>query len=351
MSGDSSEQKTRPASQQKLRKQRREGQVPQARKPAGYASTAIAIGTLLVLAPMMHGALEAYLDGLMHSLGGPLKPVLPERLQALSTLIFRLTAPIFLVAVVGAVLLTFLFLKGIPFSAAPLKPDFSRLNPASGFKRIFGMRSLIEVGSEFVVLLVWLGAATLVLAGLIRPILAMHGCGLSCMGPIATTIAHRLAWLAIGVCTLLVGLELILQRGIFLHEQRMTETEHKREVKDQYGSPEIRSERRRLQREARDEAEAQRIHAGIDRANMCFFTHDNAVAIRYHPKQVPLPRVAAVARGRDAALALRHQVASNGFRELQDAAITDGCLAVRPGMPVPERVFADLAQGMSKLHR
>jgi flagellar biosynthetic protein FlhB len=52
-------------------------------------------------------------------------------------------APLFLALVVIAILAN-VAQTGPVFTFHPLKPDFDRLNPASGFKRVFSMRTLFE---------------------------------------------------------------------------------------------------------------------------------------------------------------------------------------------------------------
>ena len=129
----------------------------------------------------------------------------------------------------------------------------------------------------------------------------------------------------------------------------MTKTEVKREQKDSYGSPEVRSARGRAKQEAIAESEAPK-YAGAEKANLCFFTEDGAVGIRYHPQSTPIPRVTAIAKGREAALALRKQLRDGGRRELEDATITNSCALIRPGMPVPTSVYADLGRGINKMY-
>src|SRR5918992_2662059 len=54
-----------------------------------------------------------------------------------------LLAPVFAVVLIAGVLAS-LLQTGPVFSFEPLKPDFDRINPASGFKRLFSMKLLFE---------------------------------------------------------------------------------------------------------------------------------------------------------------------------------------------------------------
>jgi type III secretion protein U len=352
MSDDSSEAKTRPASQQKLRKQRREGQLPQTNKLVSLGTTAVGLGATLALLPGIVVTLTDFFDSTFRRMNMPLAQTRAPMLSDLALTLFNAVMPVIAAVVITAVALTVLYLKGIPFSATPLIPNFNKLNPAKGLTRMFGKRSWIESGIGLVQILLWVGMGGTILLGMLHPMLALHACGLACADTVVETLGRRLVYAAIVFCVVMMGLDMLVQRFLYAQDQRMTNTEYKREQKDQHGTREMRSERRRLRQEAQSESDALAEHAGIDRANMCFFTADNAVAIRYHPKQAPMPRVAAVGIGRDAAIALRKAVADNGFRETEDSVITDNCLRVRPGMGVPERIFQDLALGMGRIfHR
>ena len=61
------------------------------------------------------------------------------------------------VAIFAIVLLFELLQTGIVFSAQPLKPDFSRLNPAKGLKRVFSKRMLIETAKNVLKFAVYVG--------------------------------------------------------------------------------------------------------------------------------------------------------------------------------------------------
>ncbi|MEP5761249.1 MAG: EscU/YscU/HrcU family type III secretion system export apparatus switch protein [Litoreibacter sp.] len=72
-------------------------------------------------------------------------------------------------------------------------------------------------------------------------------------------------------------IDLVVQRALFLDEQKMTETERKNEQKDQHGTPEVRQERRRRMRES---ARSKRDPV-LGNATMCFFYEDRAVGIEF----------------------------------------------------------------------
>lgn len=348
MSGDTTEAKTRPASQQKLRKQREKGQVAQTSKMVSLATTALGLGAAIVLLPGIVGSLSDFFETAFRQMNTPVAQSRAPVLDSFADTLIYAIGPIYGAVTATAIALTVIFHKGIPFSVTPLKPDFNRINPAKGLKQMLGKRTWIEVGIGLVQIILWAALSGVIVWVMLQPMLALHSCGLPCAGVVAKTVFSRLVYAGIGFCLIMIGLDMLVQRYLYAQDQRMTKTESKREQKDDSGSPEVRSARNRLRKEAMQEAES-RQYAGVAMANMCFFTADNAVAIRYHPQEAPLPRVAVVARGRKAALALRKEIADIGYTELEAAAITDKCLSVRPGAPVPSNIYSDLALGINKL--
>jgi len=54
-------------------------------------------------------------------------------------------------------------LRGPIFTTHPLKPDFSKINPGKGLKRIFSMRTLKEAGKNIVKMSIYIGATYLLI--------------------------------------------------------------------------------------------------------------------------------------------------------------------------------------------
>src|SRR5258706_5967982 len=65
-------------------------------------------------------------------------------------------------AVIALVVLLFEIVQtGVVFSAKPLTPDFSRLNPANGLKRVFSLRLMIETFKNILKLSIYTGVSFL----------------------------------------------------------------------------------------------------------------------------------------------------------------------------------------------
>src|SRR6266542_4950478 len=156
--------RTEPATPFKLEEAKRRGQVA---KSLDFIS--------LVMLSAFLAALYAWADdlarfGLRLSVGALesgaelafTPPVAAAWLGKISLATLALVAP-FLAAAVLAAVVANLVQTGAVFSACPLKPDFQRLNPALGFKRLFSLKVLVETGKTILKLVLFAGVAYLAL--------------------------------------------------------------------------------------------------------------------------------------------------------------------------------------------
>ncbi|MEI9851965.1 MAG: EscU/YscU/HrcU family type III secretion system export apparatus switch protein [Sphingomonas sp.] len=220
-----------------------------------------------------------------------------------------------IVAVV--LLLEMLQLRGLVFTAHPLKPDFSRLNPAKGLKRLFSPRMLKETLKTLLKTGVYCAAAWWVLRDSVGRFGEIAGDGerlAAAMGAAGLRLVLVFAAIAVGF----VILDLVLVRGEFLKQMRMSRREVTRETKDREGDPRLRSRRRQLHAEYASQSRGIGDLAGSDLviANPEHF----AVALRYDPERMSAPTVSAKGRNRFA-LALREEAFRLGIPVL-----------VRPGL-------------------
>ena len=125
----------------------------------------------------------------------------------------------------------------------------------------------------------------------------------------------------------------------------MTQSESKQEAKEMGGSQEVKQEQRRLRNEAMEGAEA----SSIDKANMCFFWKDSCVAIRYHPKLAPVPRVAAKAKSKAKSEKLRKVIRENGFREVESLAVVETCINTPIGNAIDKAGQTALVEGLTTM--
>ena len=341
----SSEAKKHPASDQKLRKQREEGNIANGAEIANVAGTVASLVILIGLAPYILSHLRAAFDVPVVTYDYPFVTAVDAVVPTIGKILLLAVAPVVLVGSVGSIITSMVHNKGVLFSVKAITPKLERISPIAGFKRMFGKRTWVEVGTTLLRLAVWFCAGAFFLWQIFAALFELDSCGLGCTVGIIFHILWRLLATLLILLIILIATEIIIQRNLFLHEQRMTDTEVKKEQKDNFGSNEVRQERQRVRQEDAELAES----TGVDKANMCFYFGDMCIAVRYHPEHVKVPQITAKGTSAKKSAALRAKVADNGFPELEHEAVIKASTKSQVGHNVGEEMHAPLIDAMTKL--
>jgi flagellar biosynthetic protein FlhB len=210
-------------------------------------------------------------------------------LREASTLALSALLPI-LGSLVAVVLLAGIAVGGWNFSPAALAPDFTRMSPMSGFKRLFGLRGASELGKALLKCAVVGGVATGIIAGLFPQALALgHMSASTAIGRGAGLMSVAFVWLCASL-VLVAAVDVPLQLFQFKRALRMTRQELRDEAKESDGRPETKQRIRQLQQTI---ARRRMMHkvplADVVIVNPTHF----AVALKYDPKNMRAPRVLA----------------------------------------------------------
>lgn len=228
--------------------------------------------------------------------------------RALGTML-TLAIPFFGTVLVAAVLSN-VAQAGIVLSVEPLKPDWSRLSPTAGFKRLFSVQVLFVAGRSALKLVLLSWVVYLALKGLVPHFYALAG-----LPPAVAlrTLLGDIASLGLEICLMLwfiAILDLVYTRRHFATQMRMSRREVKEEVKHREGDPRIRARLRELRREMLKRSMALRKTSQAD-VLITNPTHV-AVALRYVHGQMPAPQLIAKGAGLLAAamrrIAARHRI-------------------------------------------
>src|ERR1700712_236243 len=144
MSGQDAQDRNLPASARKIRKAREDGQVPRSRDLGHFVAMGLAAALLFTAMPALSNYTQHILvDGLTFDRAVVLSPqVAGEHALGIFTrglMVVLIVGTLFMVAGVGANLA----LGGWNFSVKAMAPNFGRLNPISGFARLFDKQHLI----------------------------------------------------------------------------------------------------------------------------------------------------------------------------------------------------------------
>jgi len=218
-------------------------------------------------------------------------------------------SPLLAILVLAALLGNFLQV-GPVFSTEVLKPDFQRLNPAAGLRRIFSGRTLFELIKVLAKLLLFGLVTYLILKGLFARLPHFYRIPVAeYPGALRHEVLRLLGALA-GTAVAIALADLVFSRWEFGRRMRMSRRELREELKRREGDPQIRSRRRAAMRELRKRAAAL---GRVKDADVLITNPTHyAVALKYRRGKAAAPEVIAKGSGNMAQamreLAFRHRV-------------------------------------------
>ena len=201
--------------------------------------------------------------------------------------------PLMLVLAAAAAL-SILVQTGFIFSMHSLKPDYSRLNPANGFKRIFSRQTLYELGKNIVKLAVYPVLALIVIVVAARYALLSDGDPRAIAALLGSTSITLLFWLLAGMAVF-AAVDLLFVRRQFSKKMMMSRRELREEIRQREGDSRIKQRRKQLSRELLKRSRSLRQLRGAD-VLLTNPTHV-AVALRFEPASMLAPKVVSKGAG------------------------------------------------------
>lgn len=257
--------------------------------------------------------------------------------------LFMLSPLLFTVAVAGV--LANLLQVGPIFSFHPLKPDFKRINPAEGFKRVFSMKTLFEAAKTLLKVTIFAAVGYLLLSDLMPMMMSLLGVPAVRYPRFLVDVSLGLFGKLLIAATIIAVLDLLFSRRDFLKRMRMSRRELKDEVKRREGDPLVRAKVRQLQRELRQKARGlgRTKDADVVIVNPTHF----AVALKYDRGRMDAPQVLARGAGKIAlrmiAVARRYRVPVVQHKSLAQLLFWKGS----EDAPIPEAAYERVAHIMA----
>ena len=287
--------KTEPPTPFKLNKARQEGFVARGLDLGFATSLAALIGYLWMFGPRLAGMVmlssKRTLVAASTAAAGS-----SEIGQIVGAMLAAVVQPLlFMFGTVFAVVLVFEIVQtGFVFSFKPLTPNFGKLNPANGFKRVFSARQLIETGKNVVKLAVYTALAALTILDA-RTVVVPAITDASALADALGRMGFRLLVLFAGAAVVVAIIDQIIARRDFLKRMRMTRQETRRESRDREGDPRFKQRRRQIHREY---AKLSKSLKNVRNADVLITNPTHyAVALSYDAGSMNAPRV--VAQGAD----------------------------------------------------
>ena len=198
-------------------------------------------------------------------------------------------APLFLLTVVGAIVAP-IMIGGFNFTGKPLQPNFEKMDPLKGIKRIVSVQGLAELVKAVLKSLV----VGLVIWWVLRHeqdrLFALIAMPVEAGVP---EMMHELlaaSLMIIGGMALIAAIDVPFQLWQYYKKLRMTKEELKQEGKEQEGSPEVKGRIRHQQREAA----RRRMMQDVPKADVVVTNPTHfAVALKYDSSRMAAPQVVA----------------------------------------------------------
>ncbi|MCE3252433.1 MAG: flagellar biosynthesis protein FlhB [Cellvibrio sp.] len=292
---DSSQEKTEEASSRKIEKAREEGQIPRSRDLTTTAVLMVAAIGILFFAEFM----GSKLIGLTRDNFILNRETIYDPNAMIAHLVSAIYDGLFSIAPLMALLLIVsiagpIALGGWNFSGKAMEPKLSRMDPLAGLKRMFSVKSLIELLKALGKVLVILGATIWLLKFYAQDMFRLVD------ESVGNAIIHSLeisifATIALSATTILIAvIDVPLQIYEYNKKLKMSRQDQKDEAKDTEGKPEVKGRIRQLQREMAQ----RRMMGNVPQADVVITNPEHfSVALKYDPENMETPLM--IAKGGD----------------------------------------------------
>lgn len=342
-------EKSLPASPLKRQRARDDGKVARSQDLSSAFAMLVALAVLRYLGmPLFTQLLTA--TSYFFGEADTMLPVF-DNLQYLTlTSLWHLAAallPFMLLMMLGGIIINVMQV-GLLFTGKPLVPDFTKVNPFSGFANLFSLRALVELLKS----VLKVGAVAYITWITVRDH-AYDYVYLMDLTPVALLPAvgamiFALWWRVVLLFLVLGLLDYGFQRWQYERGLMMTVQEAREELREYEGDPRIKQRIRQIQRRIA----MQRMMAEVPRADVIITNPVRfAVALRYDPTKMLAPVVVAkgarilAERIRD--IAVEHDVPIVQKPELARSLYR----TVDAGQPIPEPLFRAVAEVLAYVYQ
>ncbi|WP_245863547.1 flagellar biosynthesis protein FlhB [Petrotoga halophila] len=339
--------KTEDPTPRRLEKAREEGNIPQSNEfNMAVSFLSISLFLWIIFEPLLNDIFKMFYDYLSLDLDFSPTDLLGYEISAHMNLYIKLIL-FFVVAVVVSTLLGMIQTKFL-FTFKSLKLDLSKINPIKGFKRLFSLRSVMELVKALLKLTI-LGLLTY---NIIRAnwykILSLAGEETAFSFNVIFDLVINILF-QLGIALLLLSLfDFWYQRYEYKKELKMSKYEVKQERKEIEGNPEIKQRQRELMRNLARSRMMQKVpEADVVVTNPTHY----AVAIKYKPEEMNAPIV--VAKGKDeVAFKIRDIAFKHGIPILERPALAREIYEkVDLNEEIPEDLYTVVAEVLAYVYK
>ena len=298
--GDDGQEKTEDPSQKRLDKAKEDGEVLSSKELQVFMTMSMGVALIyalyLFLPPRIGHWIAFFEFGSLDKLNSYIMTRMGDAMAIFIVISAIVGLPIMLTVFATQGALS----GGINFAVKSMQFKGNRINPLSGFKRMFSVNGLVELAKAVAKVLL-LTAAFATVIWLILPVL-LNLLSTNLTSALAESFSALMLSLGASLVVLAIIAGIDLAYAIHKHSKKlkMSPQELKDEHKQSEGSPEIKSRIRRLQMEASRRASEQ--GAAVEQAGEATAIITNpthfAVALKYVPGEMKAPVILAMGRGK-----------------------------------------------------
>lgn len=340
------QEKTEEPTPKKLAKAREEGQVARSRELTTMALVTAGAAALLLLFPGAAQSLADLMTRCFELAARPQENMFSALESAFEAGLWAVLPFLVAVMIMGAA--SMVVTGGAVLSAKAIAFKANRISPVSGFKRMFSIKSVMELFKSIAKFLLIAGIAALTLSWFIDGLLALSGLALH------AAVAQSMQY--VGIAVLLIGLSLVVVAAIDVPFQiaqhkkqlRMTKQEVKDELKDSEGKPEVRSRIRALQQEISQ----REMLTKVPEADVIITNPEHySVALKYDADAMGAPVV--LAKGADhMAIRIRELGAASGVPQLPVPPLARAVYyAADVGQEIPGPLYVAVAKVLAYVYQ
>lgn len=232
--------------------------------------------------------------------------------------------------------------SGFIITSEPLKPDFKKLNPISGLKKMFSMRTAVDLVKDIAVVSVVGFVGYNFIIGNFNNFLGINTLKFDVIPSVIKGLFMNILFKITLIMVIIALTDYIYQRYMFNKDLKMSKQEIKDEFKQDEGDQDIKSKRKQKMREM----SARRMMASIPDATVVVTNPTHlAVALKYEEGENSAPLV--VAKGADrVALKIKEIAKENNIPIMEDKPLAR---MIYNEVEIDEEIPMDMYQAVAEI--
>ena len=343
-------EKTEDATPKKLETAREQGQVAKSQDLSGGVTLVVAVLVLLFYGgAIMERFAIAIRTVLQHEIAG--SPFFAndatDSFVSAMTSVVLIVAPVMVVAFLASYISNFVQI-GWLFTLKPIQPNFGKLNPQKGVKRLVETKNFVKTLVNVIKLAGAIGLTSLLMSFRLERLAALPTLPLGAAAWMVGVTIFEVAILLAVLLFILGFIDWIYQRWQYKKDQRMTKQEVKDELKQTEGDPQI---KQRMQEIRRNQKRKASLQAVPDATVLIMNPTHYAVALRYVPTESDAP--VCIAKGRNLiALKMREIAEEHNVPVVENPPLARALHAgLEEDQPIPPQFFQAVAEVINYVYR